>query len=194
LEEAKHAVIFLHGYGTSPRELERAEPLVTTLEETAVILPQGPFPLGNDKYSWLEFDGTGFEQSANQVRRLLTDFESRHPDIPYVLGGVSQGAIVSVNLLAGASQKLEALLLISPGNSILYEPTEQDRRVPIFLSHGRADPILPFAQTEKLRMQLQSWEYPVTWVPFDGGHTAPKAVVLAAAQFMKRNISVDSRK
>lgn len=189
LEQAKQAVIFLHGYGTNPRDLERAQPLVMMLEDTAFILPEGPYSVGNDKHSWFEFDGTGFEKSAAQVRQLIAEFESRHPHTPYVLGGVSQGAIMSVNLLAGASEKLEALVLFSPNNSILYQPKARDRRVPIFLSHGRSDPVIPFGQTEELRTKLESWEYPVTWVPFNGGHTAPKAVVLAATQFIKRSMS-----
>jgi phospholipase/carboxylesterase len=40
-------------------------------------------------------------------------------------------------------------------------------------SHGRSDPILPFAAAERLRDFLKTAGADVRWVEFGGGHTIP---------------------
>jgi len=47
----------------------------------------------------------------------------------------------------------------------------------VLQSHGRDDPLLPFAMAEKLRNALAAAGLEVTWVPFDGGHgIAPNVI------------------
>jgi phospholipase/carboxylesterase len=41
------------------------------------------------------------------------------------------------------------------------------------VTHGQADPLLPFAQAEKLRDALTAGGLDVRWVPFRGGHEIP---------------------
>ena len=45
------------------------------------------------------------------------------------------------------------------------------------VSHGRMDPILPFAGGEYLRDLLQSGGLVVEWIPFGGAHGIPDGVV-----------------
>ena len=58
------------------------------------------------------------------------------------------------------------------------------RSLPIFIAHGRRDPVLSFAIADRFRTQLQAAGLDVTWFPHDGGHDVPSAVVRALNQFL----------
>jgi len=42
--------------------------------------------------------------------------------------------------------------------------------LPVLQSHGRADPVLPFALAERLRDELLAAGLVVDFTPFNGGH------------------------
>jgi phospholipase/carboxylesterase len=58
------------------------------------------------------------------------------------------------------------------------------RGLPVFISHGRADVILPFAVADRLRHKLVAAGLRVHWQPFDGGHEIPAEVVAALNLFL----------
>jgi len=58
--------------------------------------------------------------------------------------------------------------------------------LPVFMSHGRADNILPYDLAERLRADLVAAGLAVTFVPFDGGHEIPEEVVTALGAFLAR--------
>jgi phospholipase/carboxylesterase len=62
------------------------------------------------------------------------------------------------------------------------------RGLPVFMSHGQADEILPFAVSEGLRDVLIAHGLPVDWVPFRGGHAIPPAVIDGVGTFLRKTI------
>ncbi len=56
--------------------------------------------------------------------------------------------------------------------------------VPILMSHGRGDPLLPYATAETLRDRLRAAGADVEWHPFVGGHQIPAVVLDAAGRFL----------
>jgi phospholipase/carboxylesterase len=56
--------------------------------------------------------------------------------------------------------------------------------LPVFMSHGRADNILPYDLAERLHADLVAAGLVVTFVPFDGGHEIPEEVVVALGAFL----------
>ena len=91
-----------------------------------------------------------------------------------VLGGFSQGAMVSTDLALRADEAPAALVILS---GILLAEAEWRARAPrrkglrVLQSHGRSDPILPYADGEALRDLLVQAGLQVEFVPFDGPHT-----------------------
>jgi phospholipase/carboxylesterase len=84
---------------------------------------------------------------------------------------------------------LSALILLSA--TLVDEPSWEDhfrerQNLPVFLAHGRSDTVLPFEIAERFRQKLEAAGIPVTWVPFDGGHGIPAAVVVALNEFIGR--------
>jgi phospholipase/carboxylesterase len=52
------------------------------------------------------------------------------------------------------------------------------------LSHGRRDPVLPFAAGSRAKDLLEQHGFPVTWRPFEGGHEIPGPVLADVDGFL----------
>ena len=68
---------------------------------------------------------------------------------------------------------------------------ERLRGIPIMQSHGRADPILPFAAAERLRDLLKTAGADVRWVEFSGGHTIPMGALDALGKLVRDVFGVE---
>jgi phospholipase/carboxylesterase len=94
-----------------------------------------------------------------------------------VLGGFSQGAMVTTDLALRQDEAPAALVILS--GTLLTEAewrTRAPRRkgLSVLQSHGRQDPILPFDDAVALRELLQEAGLSVDFLPFDGPHSIPE--------------------
>jgi phospholipase/carboxylesterase len=60
------------------------------------------------------------------------------------------------------------------------------RGLPVFMSHGWEDGILPFAISERLAETLRTQGLEVEWLPFRGGHGIPPEALVRVAAFLGR--------
>jgi phospholipase/carboxylesterase len=66
-----------------------------------------------------------------------------------------------------------------------WEPRFSMRRgLGVFQSHGREDPLLPYAAAERLRALWEQGGAQVSFVTFTGGHEIPGDVIAAAARYI----------
>jgi phospholipase/carboxylesterase len=97
-----------------------------------------------------------------------------------VLGGFSQGAILTMDVALRERQGFAGLALMS-GSIVAFD--EWSPLLPnlagakVMQAHGRADPLLPFATAERLRDLLRETGTDVRWVEFAGGHTITGSVL-----------------
>jgi phospholipase/carboxylesterase len=99
------------------------------------------------------------------------------------LGGFSDGASYALSLGATNGDLFTALMGFSPG---FYQPDRLRGKPKIFLSHGTADPVLPFSWTSgSLAPSLSSQGYAVKFEQFDGGHTVPLSIATDAMDWFK---------
>jgi phospholipase/carboxylesterase len=203
--------VLLHGFGAPGDDLV---PLARELDAANVrfVFPAAPLELGGlygDSRAWwlldlakLERDlanGTprdrrseipeGLVAAREQVTRLLDQLCARFaiPADKLVLGGFSQGAMLSLDVALHRATKPAALLLMS--GTLLAESEWAPRMaslkgLPVVMSHGRSDMMLPYAIAELLRDQLTAAGAVVEWVPFVGGHEIPRAVLAAAEKLV----------
>lgn len=97
-----------------------------------------------------------------------------------VLGGFSQGAMLSTDVALHLDSNLAALIAIS--GTLINEAewlasVAQHSGLTVLQSHGRADPLLPFSGAERLRELLTNGGIAVDFIPFEGGHTIPYEVL-----------------
>ncbi|MBW3541270.1 MAG: phospholipase [Planctomycetes bacterium] len=120
---------------------------------------------------------------------------SRDTGVPlslFVLGGFSQGAMVSLDVALRLPEKPAGVALFS--GTLLAEsewrPLAFARGgLTVVLSHGRQDQILPFFGAEWLRDLLIEAGWEVDFVPFDGFHSIPPTAVERFASLLERLIS-----
>ena len=118
------------------------------------------------------------------MRTLLAEVNTRlgSAQTDLILGGFSQGGMVSAEVAFRSDTSLRALVLLSP--TIVDEASWRQglaarRGLPVLLAHGRLDAVLAFAPRRCGRDLMREAGLDVTWVPFDGGHEMPPSVVEA---------------
>jgi phospholipase/carboxylesterase len=209
--EGPPTMVLLHGYGSHAEDWLPFTGTLAMPPGTRFVFPEAPEttvppdgPIGGRAWWRLNLDAhipagrrvpdlsatrpPGLAAAASQVRTLLSDLRWRRRG-PIVLGGFSQGAMVSSEVAFRSRAPLAALVLLS-GTTVdeaSWEPGFATRRgLPVFISHGRRDQILPFEVADRYRRKLEAAGLKVTWVPFDGGHEVPAEVVVALNAFLSQ--------
>jgi phospholipase/carboxylesterase len=207
----RQVVILLHGWGAPGDDLV---PLGEVLAAPGrlLVFPEAPLVSPGGGRAWWHLDlarmqaarERGEERDLRQetpvgldeVRQRMADLVAEITRRAHVaatsvsIGGFSQGAMVATDV-ALASPSLVAALVVLSGS--LVAETIWTARLqamapgfPIFMSHGRRDPLLPFAFAEALRDQARAAHHDVTWVPFDGGHEIPMVALTGLAKFLAK--------
>jgi predicted esterase len=101
--------------------------------------------------------------------------------------GFSNGANIAASLMLDDTRLLAGAVLLRP--MVPFEPEARPnlRGVPVLISAGRADPIVPAAQVERLGVLLgeAGAAVEVRWQP--GGHGLTKGDVEASSSFLREH-------
>lgn len=205
-------VVLLHGFGAPGDDLVPLGDALKAPEGTRFAFPSAPIDLGphfDGGRAWWNIDmekrmrdqargirdihdvPQGLHATSGVIVELLDELEKtlRPPPDKIVLGGFSQGAMLSLDMALRSSRKLAGLVLLS-GTHIAadeWAPLLSSRRgLPVFQSHGHDDAVLPFAVSDTLHETLITAGIPVEWVPFRGGHAIPPPVLSALRGFLTR--------
>jgi phospholipase/carboxylesterase len=214
--DPKVTCVLLHGFGAAGDDLVSLAGAFSGPDALAVrfVFPAAPLELpglyGDSRAWWMldlaQFDADmrrgvprdrrseipkGLPEVRAQVTQFLAELSARFAIAPdrLVLGGFSQGAMLSLDVALHREVAPAGLVLMS-GTLIAQEVWAPRMAslagVPIALSHGRSDGILPFAIAELLRDQLIAAGAVVDWQPFNGGHEIPMPVITAAGRLLAR--------
>jgi phospholipase/carboxylesterase len=118
----------------------------------------------------------GFGRDVTFIDRALARvFETLAIDPDRVaIGGFSDGASYALSLGLVNGDLFQRILAFSPGFLVSGTRVGKPR---VFISHGRADQILPLDQTSRLIVPgLKNRGYDVTFREFEGGHDMPPAI------------------
>lgn len=202
-------LVLLHGYGSRAEDWLQFNASFQMPPGTRFIFPQAPLrgPLTNQHgWWWLNIEGNvptgqrfpdysekspgGIGVAARLVRDLIANEKP-----PLILGGFSQGAMVSAEIAFNTDQELAGLILL--GGTPVHESQWAEhfagrRHLPIFIAHGRHDGVLSFTQMEQFQARLAAFGMNVTWLPFDGGHDIPNEVVNAMNAWVQRVVGLQS--
>ncbi|WP_151634312.1 alpha/beta hydrolase [Noviherbaspirillum aerium] len=178
------SVIWLHGLGADGNDFV---PIVRELDLNGCppirfIFPHAPtMPVTvNNGYvmrAWYDIlgldlgqreDMAGLRKSQARVETLIAREKERGiPAHRIILAGFSQGCAMTLQTGLRHPEKLAGLLCLSgylPLNqSVPAERNSANHDTPIFLVHGRNDPVIPIALAEKSRDILKSLGYNVEW-------------------------------
>ena len=150
----------------------------------------GPPDLASPALQALVNDEPEGLNSAREKLLAALDAMERELSVPsgqIVLGGFSQGSMLSLDLALRSSRKLAGLILFSTTmlcRNAWISGLPARRGLPVFQSHGQLDPLLPFFIAEGLRDALRQGGLSVEFLPFRGAHEIPSAVLRGASVFL----------
>lgn len=210
-------VVLFHGFGAPGTDLVGLWRMLRVpsrvrfaFPEAPLSLPEFPFPAR----AWWHIDLSRFEHPISETEAL-----ARMDEVPeglasarehatacldalqarlgvsgdkIVVGGFSQGAMVACDLALADTRPLAGLALLS--TTLISAASWRTRmparcHLPVFQSHGREDPLLPYRAAELLRDRWTQAGAQVEFVEFRGGHEIPPSVLAALSAFVARCVA-----
>ena len=194
--EPRPLVVCLHGFGANGEDLAGLAGAIDP-HGYAYVFPDAPLEIlpGGDVSSraWHVRGGReSMEEAAEAVAVLeafLDGVRARHPGQPVALVGFSQGAAVALRYGLPRPQRVAGIAVLSGSlrRTDDLTATLPDRRdLPLFVAHGRADELVPFAVAGALQAYLQGQKYRPEFHAHDGGHVIPPLVVRELRSWLRR--------
>lgn len=203
-------VVLLHGFGAPGDDLVPLARVIDVPHGTRFVFPEAPrsvpgFAAGR---AWWMIDPRrlerlamgdpadlsrevpeGLTEAREAVVTMLDEVEQRMSPSKLVLGGFSQGSMLSCDVALRTPRNLAGLVMLS-GTFVAADEWTQlmpaRKGLPVFMSHGQSDALLPFPISERLRDALRGAGLDVTWTPFRGGHEIPHGVLEGLGAFLRR--------
>lgn len=199
------AVVVLHGWGAPGDDLV---PIAQMLKRPGVrfFVPAAPLPEMGGGRAWWHLDPNvrpphaasdqttpGFRPTPAvvaaraAVQGLIATVVDRHAPATIALCGFSQGAMLALDVALAGTPGVARVVAMS---GVLLMDSVPALRAPhptkprFLLSHGRHDPVVPFAAGTSAKDLLEKHGFPVTWRPFDGGHEIPPPVLRDLDRFL----------
>jgi phospholipase/carboxylesterase len=197
-------VVLLHGYGAAGDDLV---PFARQLlrPHSRFIVPAAPLTAGNGRawwsftpgerpaHAWDDRPPADYQGSKQLLRvrhalqQLLRDLRQRYAPERVALAGVSQGAMLSLDVALAADPPVDRVLALSGVmlvDSLAALKAAHGARPKFWLSHGRSDQVLPFGAGEAASELLRKHGYDCTFLPFEGGHTIPRQALPELTRFL----------
>ena len=188
------SVIWLHGLGADGHDFVPLVPELVRGDWPAIrfVFPHAPVqPVtingGMRMRSWYDIvsfdlagraDSKGVDESVARVEALIArEIERGTPSSRIILAGFSQGGAVTLATGLRRTEPLAGLVALSTylplGTEALArlgEPPDAARRQPVFVAHGRQDPVVPFAAGEDAVRRLREIGMEVVWHEYPMAH------------------------
>ena len=170
--EARGLLVLHHGRGADEQDLLPLADVLDPEQQLHVVTPQAPLTLpGSPGYHWYVVPRVGhpdpgtFDTSFARLAALHDELWERTGLGPErtVLGGFSMGSVMSYALGLGGDRPVPAGLLIFSGFVPTVEGWEPDlparQQLPVFIAHGRRDPVISVEFARRARKLLPQAEY-----------------------------------
>jgi len=195
--EAEGLLVLHHGRGTDERDLLGLADLLDPERRLRVVTPRAPLRLpGSPGYHWYLVPRVGYPdpRSFEAARAALAELhdalweESGIGPERTVLGGFSMGAVMSYTMGLSAERPAPAGIIAFSGFVPTvegWEPSLADRTdTPVFVSHGRRDPVIGVEFAERARELLEAGGLDVTYRESELGHQIDPAHLREAGAWL----------
>ena len=171
-------VLALHGAGGDARG--GLAPLLPSADRHRLLLvaPHSREP------TWDVITRSGWGADVRRIDAALAQVFTTHPVDPtrVAISGFSDGASYALSLGLANADLFTHIIAFSPGFLV---PTPRTGTPRVYLSHGRADTVLPIDRTTRLIVPgLQAAGIPTEVHEFDGPHTVPPDLAEGAARWL----------
>ncbi len=184
------AVIWLHGLGADGHDFEPVVPelgMPSAAPGVRFIFPHAPLqPVaingGAVMRAWYNVtrdgrqDAAGIRLSQARIEALMARERARGVAASsIVLAGFSQGGALALQTGLRHPERLAGIVALSAylplPDTLAQEAGEANRNVPIFMSHGTQDPVIPLSWATRSRDHLVALGYAVEWRQYPMPHS-----------------------
>lgn len=212
------AILLCHGFGAPGDDLVPLHRVVAAVPGLRWFFPEAPLAIdpgmGMAGRAWWNIDmmklqlammrglhrelaseyPEGMPAAADALRGCLRKLREDHGVEParLVIGGFSQGAMLTTEVALHEDEPFAGLAVLS--GTLLCEDRWREAaalrapRLAVYQSHGRHDPILPYAGAEALRGLLSERGAQVTFRGFPGQHEIPYPILEGLGLFLKQRL------
>lgn len=201
---ASGTVIWLHGLGADASDFEPIVPMLR-LGATPVrfVFPNAPvrsvtINAGMEMRAWYDIDPRSplsgsdhIRESAAAIERLVERENERGvPTGRIVLAGFSQGGVIALHLGLRMPEPVAGIMALSTyvhdHEHLADEISLASVDVPIFMAHGRGDPMIPIGRAVTSRQTLEKLNCQVEWHEYDMGHQVCPQEIADIAAWLQR--------
>jgi len=192
-------LVLMHGVGSNERDLFGLTAHVPP--NCHVLSLRAPHVLGPGSYAWFEFGITpGGERRIDEAQELASRqlvaqtvaSAAQQLDVPperVVVGGFSQGGIMSLSLLLTQPQLLRGAMVLHsrllPQVLPLIAPPEQLEGKQLWVSHGLQDQVIALASARDIRERVSRLPLTLSYTEYPGGHAIMAAELDAAMNWLR---------
>ncbi len=192
--EPEGALVLLHGRGADEHDLAPFLDMLDPKRRLVGLTPGGPLFLPPGGRHWYVVPRVGYPDPDS----FRASYELLQRDIPEltgvpwertILGGFSQGSVMSYALGLGAERPTPAGLLIMSGfiPSVQGWSADLDRPgLPVFVTHGRRDPVIDVSFARAAREQLEASPVDLTYREHDGAHHVDPRILAELPDWVAR--------
>ena len=188
--DAERRLVLLHGWGADADDLLELGPLLVGPEVSVVALraPEAhPYGPGRQWYGLQPIDWGQLPVARQALQQRLEELGQSVPLPQTVLLGFSQGGAMAVDV--GSTLPLAGIVACSGYPHEGWQPPAA--MAPVLLSHGREDPVVPFAASEQLQRLLQGAGATPQLLAFSGGHSIDASVLGPISQFIRGRLAAE---
>lgn len=190
--QAKACVIWLHGLGADGHDFADIVPVLNLAAEHDIrfVFPHAPsrpvtinanmimpawFDIfGLDFHSKIDKEGIIFAEKA--VQQLIEkQIQDNIPANRIFLVGFSQGGALALHTALRFEKTLAGVAGLSTylplHEDLGHKGAQANKQLPIFLAHGKMDPVVPYWMGEQSQTALQTAGYNPTWHSYPIAHT-----------------------
>ncbi len=183
-ETPRILMLWLHGLGADGYDLEPAAEMLG-LKGVRHVFPHAPvrpvtinggmamrawYDIAGPDLQWRE-DAEGMRASALQVHELAEELR-KNSDLPVVLAGFSQGAVISLVAAALGMRNLIGVVSMSGYIPRFLSPSLAALQgVPVLMMHGEQDEVIPFAMGKSSGEMLGELGVALAWRSYAMPHT-----------------------
>jgi phospholipase/carboxylesterase len=197
-------VVLHHGRGADERDLLGLADVLDPERRLHVVTPRAPLTIGGG-FHWYVVPRVGypdpetFHAAYGKLAAFHDELWERTGIAPEntVFGGFSMGSVMSYSMgLAGDRPKPAGILAFSG-----FIPTVEDWQpdlasrpdLPVFIAHGRRDPIMDVEFARRARVLLEAGGLPVDYHESDAAHHIDPAHIPAAIRWLAAATAAENR-
>jgi len=211
-DEPAGSVIWLHGLGADGRDFEPVVPELRLPQDLPLrfVFPHAPvrpvtINAGMRMRAW--YDIVAIDRSAPQDEEGIRASAAATVDLiererqrgiaaeRIVLAGFSQGGVIAIHAALRYPERLAGLVALSTwmplGETLAGEASAANRDLPVFMAHGRQDPMVPVGLGEQTREALSAAGYPVEWHTYEMPHAVCPAEIADISAWLQARFRPD---